>query len=552
MMRSTTRWAYAAGAILLVSCALAGCTKISQSTTAPGGAGGGSIPGVLRYADISEPDSLNPLLSTQIVTADLEYLAFSFFFNVDDKLNFVPEVALEVPTQANGGISKDGLTITYHLRRGIKWQDGEPLTAKDVVFTFHAIMNPANNVQVRTGYDQIASVDAPNDDTVVVHMKRVYAPIVAYFMGQQGQEPVLPAHLLAQYPNINQIPYNTLPIGSGPFKITEWQHGDHITLVANPGYWRGPPKLSKIVFRFVSSTNTIKVLLQTHEIDAWFRADPNQYDQLDKIAGYKVMISDQNVFAHIDFNFKDPLLTDLRVRKAIEYALDRKAMAHDLTYDVYQPANSDIAPYSWAYPHDLPYYDNNPAAARALLDEAGWKVGPDGVREKNGQKLELQFSYISGNVLGAKVGTVAAARLRDIGVILNQKVYPAPLYFGSQQAGGIVNSGKYQLGYFGWVSGVDPDNSSLYACDQFPPDGQNNLFWCDKKLDDAEKAALATFDQTQRAQQYSIIEHELVEQVPTIFLFHDRRLDIVRNGFGNYIPSPATSSFWNSWQWTMQ
>ncbi|MBV8171352.1 MAG: peptide ABC transporter substrate-binding protein, partial [Candidatus Eremiobacteraeota bacterium] len=236
MMRSTTRWAYAAGAILLVSCALAGCTKISQSTTAPGGAGGGSIPGVLRYADISEPDSLNPLLSTQIVTADLEYLAFSFFFNVDDKLNFVPEVALEVPTQANGGISKDGLTITYHLRRGIKWQDGEPLTAKDVVFTFHAIMNPANNVQVRTGYDQIASVDAPNDDTVVVHMKRVYAPIVAYFMGQQGQEPVLPAHLLAQYPNINQIPYNTLPIGSGPFKITEWQHGDHITLVANPGY----------------------------------------------------------------------------------------------------------------------------------------------------------------------------------------------------------------------------------------------------------------------------------------------------------------------------
>ncbi|MBV8280521.1 MAG: hypothetical protein JO347_00470, partial [Candidatus Eremiobacteraeota bacterium] len=263
-----------AAAFAIAAFGLFGCTKVSQSTSTP--QGGGAIPGVLRYADIAEPDSLNPLLSTQVVTADVEYLAYTFFFNYDDKQNFVPEVALQVPTQANGGISKDGKTITYHLRHGIKWQDGEPLTAKDVAFTFRAIMNPANNVQVRTGYDQIASVDAPDDYTVVVHMKRVFSPIISYFMCQQGQEPVLPAHLLAKYPNINQIPFNSMPVGSGPFKVTEWQHGDHITLVANPDYWRGPPKLQKIVFRFVASTSTIQVLLQSHEIDAWFRANPDQ------------------------------------------------------------------------------------------------------------------------------------------------------------------------------------------------------------------------------------------------------------------------------------
>jgi peptide/nickel transport system substrate-binding protein len=540
------------GLLFLALALLAGCSKVSQSTTAPGATGGGTIPGVLRYADIQEPDTLNPLLTTQAVTADLEYLAFSFFFNYDDKLNFVPEAALEVPTLANGGISPDGKTITYHMRHGIKWQDGVPLTSKDVVFTFHAIMNPANNVQVRTGYDQIASIDAPDDYTVVLHMRRVFSPIVAYFMCQQGGFPIMPAHLLAQYPNVNKLPYNSLPIGSGPFKITEWVHGDHITLEANPGYWRGPPKLQKIIFRFVASTSTIKVQLQTHEIDAWFRANPDLYAELKAIPGFDVVVSAQNVFGHIDFNLRDPLLQDVRVRKAIEYALDRNAMAQTVTHGVYQAGTSDIAPYSWAYPKDLPVYDNDPAAARALLDQAGWVPGPDGIRVKDGKRLELQLSYISGNVMGSTLAAISQQKLKDVGILVTQKVYPAPLYFAAAQEGGIINSGKYQMAYFGWVSGVDPDNSSLYACNQFPPAGQNDLFWCDKKLDDAEKDTLGTFDQTRRARDYSIIEHELIEQVPTIFVFHDRRLDVISQQFQGYKPSPATSSFWNTWEWEMR
>ena len=536
---------------LIAVLALAGCSKVSQ-TSAPSGANPGAVPGELRYADIQEPDSLNPLLTSEAITADLEYLAFTFFFNYDDKQNFVPEGALAVPTVQDGGISADGKTITYHMRHGIKWQDGVPLTAKDVVFTYHAIMNPANNVQVRTGYDQIASVDAPDDYTVVVHMKRVFSPIIAYFMCQQGGFPIVPEHLLAKYPNVNQLPYNTLPIGSGPFRITQWVHGDHLTLVANPDYWRGPPKLRKIEFRFVPSTNTIKVQLETHEIDAYFRASPDLYDQLKAIPGYDVVVSDENVFGHIDFNVKDPMLADVRVRKAIEYAIDRADMVPTVTHGVFVAGHSDIAPYSWAYPKDLPFYDNNPAAARALLDQAGWTLGPDGVRQKNGERLELQISYLSGNVLGATIASIAQQKLKDVGVVLVQKTYPAPLYFASAQSGGILNLGKFQLAYFGWVSGFDPDNSSLYGCDQFPPAGQNNLFWCDKNLDNAEKDTLGTFDQERRKRDYSIIEHELIEQVPTIFISHNKRVDVISNRFHGYRPGPANSAYWNSWEWSVE
>jgi peptide/nickel transport system substrate-binding protein len=529
---------------------IASCSKVSQSSAPSGNQG--TIPGELRYADIQEPDSLNPLLTTLAITADLEYLAFSFFFNYDDKQNFVPEAALAVPTLRNGGISADGRTITYHMRQGLKWQDGVPLTAKDVVFTYHAIMNPANNVQVRTGYDQIASVDAPDDYTVVVHMQHVFSPIIAYFMCQQGGFPIVPEHLLAKYPNVNRLPYNSLPIGSGPFRITEWLHGDHITLVANPDYWRGPPKLKKIVFKFVPSTNTIKVLLQTNEIDAWFRANPDLYEQLKAIPGYDVVVSPENLFAHIDFNMKDPLLQDVRVRKAIEYALDRESMARTVTHGVYPAGVSDIATYSWAFPKGLARYDNDPAAARALLDAAGWVPGPDGVRQKNGQRLELQISFISGNVMGTTIASIAQQKLRDVGIVLTQKTYPASLYFASAQGGGIVNGGKFQLAYFAWAAGVDPDNSSLYACDQFPPAGQNNMFWCDKTLDAAEKDALSTFDQERRKRDYLIIERELIEQVPTIFIFNDNRIDAVSKRFHGYLPSPATSAFWNSYDWSVE
>ena len=546
----TARVRSAAIAVLAVL-AFAGCSKVSQTTT-PSGVNPGSIPGELRYADIQEPDSLNPLLTTEAITADLEYFAFTFFFNYDDKQNFVPEAALAVPTLQNGGISRDGKTITYHMRHGLKWQDGAPLTSKDVAFTYHAIMNPANNVQVRTGYDQIASVDAPDDDTVVVHMQRVFSPIIAYFMCQQGGFPIVPEHLLARYPNVNRLPYNTLPIGSGPFRVKEWVHGDHITLVANPGYWRGPPKLKRIVFRFVPSTNTIKVLLQTHEIDAYFRANPDLYEQLKTIPGYNIVISDENRFGHIDFNVKDPLLADVRVRKAIEYALDRVEIARIVTHGIYVAGTSDIPTYNWAYPKDLPFFNHDPAKARALLSEAGWVPGQDGVRQKGATRLELQMSYLSGSVMGSTIASIVQQDLKNVGIALTQKTYPAPLYFDSAQNGGIINAGKFQLAYFGWVSGIDPDNSSIYACDQFPPAGQNNLFWCDRKLDAAEKDALSTFDQERRIRDYAIIEHELIEQVPTIFLTHNKRIDVISNRFHGYRPGPANSAYWNPWEWSVE
>ncbi|HXW50442.1 MAG TPA: peptide ABC transporter substrate-binding protein [Candidatus Acidoferrales bacterium] len=537
---------------LALALAVCGCTKISTRSGSPAQTGAAPIPGVLRYADIAEPDSLSTLLSTQLITADLSYLMFSYFFNVDDHNNLVPEIATVVPTVANGGISADGKTITYHMRHGVRWQDGAPLTSRDIVFTYQAIMNPRNNVQLRVGYDQIASVQAPDPYTVVVHMRSVFSPIVAYFMGIQGGFSILPAHLLAQYPDLNHAAWNNAPIGSGPFKFVEWEHGDHITLEANPLYWRGPPKLHKIIFRFVPDTNTIVTLLQTHEIDAWFRAEPGKVNELRAIPGYRITLTPENVFGHLDFNTRDPILSDVIVRRALESAIDRPRIVADATKGVYTVTDTDLSTFSWALDHHPMFFPYDPARARTLLDEDGWKVGPDGIRVKNGTRLSLQLSYVGGQSIAEEVGALIQEEAKAVGIEITQKPYQADLYFAAAQDGGILNLGKYQIAYYSWASGVDPDDSSLYRCNQFPPQGQNVLFWCDPKVEAAEVDALSHMDQGRRKADYHVIATELGSQAPTVFLTANRRLDIVPVQMTGFKPSPAESANWNAYDWAMR
>ncbi|HEV2909139.1 MAG TPA: peptide ABC transporter substrate-binding protein [Candidatus Eremiobacteraceae bacterium] len=545
--------------ILALSCgvlalsALASCTKISQSTTPPNA--GHSIPGTLRYADIEEPISFNPLLRTIAVATDMDMFIFGFFYNFDDKMRFVPELATVVPTYANGGISKDGLTITYHLRRGVKWHDGAPFTSHDVVFTVHAILNPDNNLSLRTGWDQIGSVEALDDHTVRFHLKRIYAPAISTYFAEGGLYPVLPAHLLEKYANINQVPFNSDPIGTGPFKFVKWVHGDRVELEANPNYWRGPPKLKRIIYKVIPNDVTILNQLRTHEIDAWFRAAVSLYPQIRELPtdGFRVELAPSLVYSHIDLNQKNPIFQDLRVRQAMAHAIDRATILHNITYDVHVVGYADLPPFSWAYEPDVAHYDYDPAKARQLLDAAGWVMGPDGVRVKNGQRLAFNLAAAAGGKTGEAVEQYLQADFKNIGIEANIKNYPTALYFDNYARGGILQAGKYDAAWFSWVAGADPgSDESIYTSYSIPPAGQNNLWWSDPVLDRAERGALSSYDQRVRKKYYSIVQKEIAGQAVTIVVFFQRQIFITADGFQNFKPAPATTSNWNTWEWEMK
>ncbi|MBV8669337.1 MAG: peptide ABC transporter substrate-binding protein [Candidatus Eremiobacteraeota bacterium] len=539
----------------LVACTLAlllgACTKIGLQTSQQTSH---VIPGTLRYADIEEPIGLNPLLRLQAIGTDVDMFIFGLFFNLDDKVHYVPELATVVPTQQNGGISKDGLTITYHLRHGVKWQDGAPFTSHDVIFTVSAILNPKNNLQSRNGWDQIKNVEAVGPYEVRFHLKRIYAPAVASFFSEGGLYPILPAHLLEQYPDLNRVPFNTNPVGTGPFKLVRWVHGDHLELAANPLYWRGPPKLQHIIFKVIPKETTIVVQLRTHEIDAWFRAPSNLYNEVKSLEpDYRVQLEPSFVYSHMDLNLKNPLFQDVRVRRAIHYAMNMQDIIDKVTHGVQLPADAEEPPISWAFNPHVMHYPFDPAQARALLTQAGWSPGPDGIMTKDGKRLSFNISAAAGGATGEATEQIVQQQLKAVGIEAKIKNYPAELLFAPGQDGGILQSGKYDAGFYSWVASDDPDGEvSLYSCDQFAPSGQNDMFWCDRTLTNALLAARATYDMAERKRDYGIAQAEVASQSATIVMWFQRQIYVTSTHFHGYIPAPATTSNWNTWEWSVE
>ncbi len=283
-------------AVLLSSCTRVGTTE--GASTADGGRHPWTIAGTLRVALPDAPNTLQPLLSSNTSEVFLNRLTSDPLVTTDpDGKTQIPVLAAEVPTLANGGISRDGLTITYHLRRNVKWHDGAPFTSDDVRFSYQAVMNSANNVESRVGYDVISHVDTPRPDVVVFHLKRRFAPFVNTVFGD-GDSPmeVVPAHLLAKLPNINKTTYNDHPVGTGPFKIKRWVRGDRIELVANDDYFLGKPKLRAITVRFIPDENTEVNALRTHDVDWLFEASPSLYKELKGMPEVHNVLSSMNQY----------------------------------------------------------------------------------------------------------------------------------------------------------------------------------------------------------------------------------------------------------------
>lgn len=532
---------------MVAACAVAGCVKVSDE--GGGGRHPWTVAHVLRIVNLSEPDSLNVEIGNQQIDVDLSMFWAGYLLNFDDRNHFVPELATEEPTLRNGGIRPDGKTIVYHLRRGVKWQDGAPFTADDVIFSYRAVMNPRNNVNSRTGYDVIDRIQKKDDFTVVVHLKHPWAPFVASFFTMSSTAyPILPAHILAKYPDINHVPFNEKPIGTGPFKVTEWQHGTIIKFVANPDYWRGPPKLKEIDYRPIPDANTVLTELRTHEEDLDFVASESHVKELRAIGGDRVQLVPFNAYAEYAFNLANPILADLAVRKALVAATDRQAIIDDITHGVELLGEGDQPSY-------LPWFDTSiktepydPALAKRLLDEDGWHAGRDGIRVKNGKRLALTIAITTGSAVGASTAVLLQRWWHDVGVEVGVRTYVAPLMFGGYAAGGIVQTGKYDVAFYSWYSGVDPDDSTLFMCDQFPPGGQNTYHFCDRRLDAAERTALDSYDPAARKRAYDKIQGILVSQRPFLTLWFVRRVNVYNTDLKNFKPAHAGVEIWNPWE----
>ena len=350
--RARERCCCFAAAAFALAFVLTGCARQATRSHSSGG--------TLIVAQTREPISLDPILESGYVSNELGSLCFSYLLRIDNRMQLQPEVAREVPSLQNGGISRDGMTITYRLRRGVDWQDGVPMTAADVVFSFGAIMNPRNLVPAgRIGYDRIAWVRAVDPYTVRVRLARPFSALLSYFFASDENYPILPAHVLARYPDVNRAAFSSRPICSGPYRITGWQRGDRLTFVANPSYWRGRPKIGRIVLRFVPNPQTAIDQLRTGEAGAYFDADASVFPQLSSLRGVTLARTPTGDFATMQFNTTASPTNDVRVRRAIVLASDFPVIVPKVTQGAYTFEHATRGWFGWAYAPSvhIPAYD---------------------------------------------------------------------------------------------------------------------------------------------------------------------------------------------------
>ena len=518
--------------------ALGGCAK-EGTATGDARVNAWTTPHVLTISDAGDINTLNPHFSQLSDVANLSSMTMAYLVKFDEHNLPYPELATEVPTQTNGGVSKDGLTITYHLRKGVKWSDGAPFDADDVVFTTNVIRNPKTNEISTEGWGAITKIDEPDKYTVVYHMKRRYSPFVVAYFSSLASICVLPKHVLAKYPDINHIPYNSLPVGIGPFKYERWDRGTKVVLVANSLYFRGRPKLDKVIFKIVPDRNTMLSQVQAHEVDMWYLAPGNYLPRLQSIVGFTIYREPSYYYSHIDFNVTHPAVSDPAVRQALRLALNRDDLKNKIGHGV--GVVQDVTT-----PVNAPYYVSMPVTpfdigkANALLDRAGWKRGSDGIRAKNGVKLSLIFAATAGMQDADEQIELIRSWWSQIGVQLDVKHYAIALMFAEPDQGGIVYGNKWDVVTFGWQNGALGDYSSLYGCDAFPPDGQNVLRWCNKRAQAAMDAFFTHFEQSQRNADVKVVEEEFVKDVPSIVTIEREDLFAYNKDLKGFQPNNLT------------
>ena len=523
------RGALAAVALL----ALAACAR----TSAPAGSRA-----ELRLAINAEPRSLVPLLAQSIQDNEILRLIYDPLIACDGAGRPVPALAAVVPTRANGGITRDGLTVTYHLRRGVRWHDGTPFTSADVVASFRAVMDPGSVVATRHGYDVVARVDTPDAHTVRFRLKRPFAPFVGtIFAESDAPFYVAPAHLLRG--PLARSPLNTAPVGTGPFRAVRWARGDRLELAANAAYWQGAPALARIVVRFLSDENTQLVGLRSGDLDGVIGMSANAAANARGIAHVRIATAPLNAYWGVMMNNGAGHATaDVRVRRALALTIDARAFRANVTHGFYAAPIADLPAVLWAADRTLRPVPHDLAAARALLASAGY--GP-------ARPLALDLAILQSSQTHRVEAVALQSELKPLGVDVRVHAYLPNVFDAPPSQGGMLSRGRYDIAFYGWYAGMDPDDSGQFTCDQRPPAGYDHSFYCSAAMDAAQRDALASYDEPTRKRAYARVEALLLRDVPIAFLGSPVAISALRDAIGGFAPSLVTQSA-NAQKWTLR
>lgn len=460
-----------------------------------------------------EPVQFNPLLYVNAGTENVpEACLFDALWDVNDQGQFVPNLATRVPSRENGDISPDGLTWTVNLKRDVRWSDGQPFTAKDVEFTYQTIMNPNVAVRSRSGFDLIRAFRVKDDHTVEMVLER---PFVPFLWAWQNMH-IVPHHILSREQNIQTAAFNSNPVGTGPYLLRQRVAGSHMIYERNPNYHRRPARVRQFIHKFVPDQMVAYGQARTGEVD-YFALSGVPNDRWTEARGFpdrEFLVYPTPNVQFIYYNCGKPQFSDPKVRKALTMALEMQKSINDIYHGTWPRTLSYLQPTHWAYNRELRDYTADPAGAERLLDEAGWRRGPNGIRQKDGVELKFTMSTTAGNVARQGCQALFQQNWRRIGVEMEIRNMPASVVWGEY-----TTQSRFDTLLVAWdpTVGLDPDYTARTHSRMIPAQhrqGSNYVQYANAEVDRLLELGVTQSSQEERTRTYHRIQAILHEEVP--------------------------------------
>jgi peptide/nickel transport system substrate-binding protein len=477
---------------------------------------------------------------------------------------YIPTLATRVPDVANGGVVIRGtkMDVTWELKPGIKWSDGAPLTSADIKYTWEIWMKDPK-VNNRTGFSDIESIDTPNDLTAVVHYKSVYAPYPLNFFS------LMPKHLLEKEADISRTEYVRKPLGTGPFKVTDFKTDESITLEKNTNYRdASKPYLDKIIFKSVPSSQVGLAQLKAGEVHAMWNLTEAQTPEVEKETSLSLLVVQGPTVERIELNtaqnkeYPDPtsthpVLGDIAVRKALLYATPKQQIIDKLLFGKAKPGASPVSQGWAAYSQPQEAYDQ--AKANKTLDDAGWVKGSDGIRSKGGVRASLTYATTTGDQLRERVQQVLVEEWKAVGIEVKIQNQPSAVILSGSCAGKDPRKlGTFDLLMYASTPSIDPHSTILprYHSKQIPTQadcsGQNYTRFKDPTSDKAIEEAGSTLDLEKRKSSYASVMKALNDAYVIIWMYDRANIDARRTELQGWNGNTWRRFTWNVQDWWLK
>lgn len=501
--------------LLIISCCLsASCSREPEI----------KYPNAITMGMGADARRLLPFLASDSSSAEISGYLYHGLVKYDKNIRLTGDLA------DSWDISRDGLQITFHLRKGIMWQDGYELTADDVIFTYNKVIDPSVPTPYSSIYGPVKSVEAIDKYTVRVTYKEPFAPALeSWGMG------IVPKHVL-EGKDLSSPDLDRHPVGNGPYRLTEWVTGQKVILQAFDNYFEGRPNIDRVIFRIIPDPSTMFLELKFGGID-FMGLTPPQYKLQATTAFFRKYFQKFRYpsfgYTYMGYNLLDPLFSDKRVRQAIAHAINKKEIIAGVLLGYGTPCTGPFPPESWAYNTAVKDYDYNPSRALAMLEEAGWKMNGSGLLEKNGRTFSFTVLVTQGADARLKTAQILKEQLKRVGIDLHIKVleWQAMLHE-------FIDKKRFEAVIMGWALSRDPDVYDIWYSKKTKEGEFNFVSYKNDEVDRLLVEGRRTFSMEKRKKIYHRIHEILAEDQPYAFLYVPDALPVLNKRFKGIVKAP--------------